>query len=253
MKHDLTERHLARSRNKGFTLVELMIAIGIIGVGMSLIAASFPAGMSSFRVATQLSRGSAVCRNALSLTIADGKNTASRIKNYQFTPSAAYSYGHPTSPLDPNEDTNTANGCIVIGRKYSVGPTNVDSGLYQLIAIAVSYDVKGNSNNGPSATLKTVTIAEAPGIGGVGGLAYTKVKFSSLTAGIPIGSPIVNVKTGAIAMIKSYDPDKKEVYLDRKFEIKQNESALVVMGLTGSDETSISPAFYVTSTLTGLK
>ena len=258
MKHDLTNRHLPKASKKGFTLVELMIAVAIIGVGMSLIAASFPAGMSSFRTATQLSRGSSICRNAFALAIADGKNTAARFKSTKFT-SSFYSYAHPFSPMLPSEDKPKAEGSIIIGRQYSSFLPGVETGQYHLIAIAVRYDSQpGSSPTSPSSavSVQEFKIKNSTPIS-MGNLSYTRLTLEdeSKQKPAPIGSPIINTETGAIAMIKGYDVSNDTIILDRLFKIANGGSALVVMPTTATSgsKTCVSPAFYATSTITGLK
>ncbi len=56
-----------RSRRRGFSLAELMISIGILAVGMSILAALFPAAIAMNRRSSRTVLGSIICENGVSL------------------------------------------------------------------------------------------------------------------------------------------------------------------------------------------
>ena len=57
----------ARQRNAGFTLMEILIALTIFGVGLIMAASLFPAGVSEHEKAVEDTLGTIMCNNGLAI------------------------------------------------------------------------------------------------------------------------------------------------------------------------------------------
>jgi prepilin-type N-terminal cleavage/methylation domain-containing protein len=225
-----------RRSNGGFTLSEILVALGILAIGMAMVAAIFPAAMEFNRSSTNSTLGTIICENAFAL--ADIELSVSTIDaadtNAGDTLLRAY-MGEQKYPT--GEDTKA--GFVLAAQKV---PNTTST--YQFIAVAYR-----KTDNGNSVQFQEVscTVSGKDITGGSGSLR--------------IGSPLINRDNGEYAIIDSIDEDKNTGTLD----IDENErditkmegenSPYYVLVETGGDSDSLrrSPAIQTMSKVTGLK
>lgn len=116
---------LSRHKAAGFSLVEVLISIGLLGVGLAMSAALFPAGMIANENAHDQVIGTIVCRNGLALVKA-------RLSGFAETELV-----NQTDQLDDEERQYPLNSggverLLVLGRRIVDATTND----YQLFIIS---------------------------------------------------------------------------------------------------------------------
>jgi len=114
------------TRPGGFTLAELLIAIGILGVGLTMSAALFPTGAQANERSADDLRGTLICQNALALA-------KTQLKAVDVTGADYTDLGSKFDPADlqyPHGSDDGA-GSFVLGREVSP-----DDNDYQLTVIA---------------------------------------------------------------------------------------------------------------------
>ena len=176
-----------RRGGKGFTLAEILIALGILAIGMSMVAAIFPAAMEFNRRSTNSTLGTIICENGMVLAemaitadiiAADSKPEELTIyadgKNENYLTKAQQHY--PTG----NEDSRT--GFVVLARRASEA-----GGAYQLVTVAYR---KSDEKN---------TVALLPISCSISG---RNISVSG-TGNLRTGTPVINRKTGEFAFVDS--------------------------------------------------
>ncbi|MBT3201058.1 MAG: prepilin-type N-terminal cleavage/methylation domain-containing protein, partial [Phycisphaerales bacterium] len=69
----ITNRAIAFRRSdhragRGFTLAEILVALGIMAIGMAMVAAIFPAALAFNKSSTNDTRGMIICENGFTLS-----------------------------------------------------------------------------------------------------------------------------------------------------------------------------------------
>ena len=173
-----------RRGGKGFTLAEILIALGILAIGMAMVAAVFPAAMEFNRRSTNSTLGTIICENGLVLAemaltaeiIGDSQELTvyadDNTKDHLTKAEQHYPTGH--------EDSRT--GFVVMARRVSEA-----GGAYQLVTVAYR---KSEENN---------TVALFPII-----CSISDRNISVSGAGkLRTGTPLINRKTGEFAFVDS--------------------------------------------------
>ena len=237
----VTGRKLPDNRRlRGFTLIEILIAIAILGIGMAMIAAVFPTAMNTSATAARVNYGVLMCNSGIASVVYNQKLTQSDLLNTEFDDSTAHYRIYNYSP-------NTDYGCIVMGRMLPTDPDSVDSTTittknYQLIAVAF----KSIDGTTPVVSKIPVTYKSS----------YNGLTNVYLTGNAPINSPLI-FPNGSYAIIKEFDPQTKlakcvgtvpkpttgETY---------THAYVITSGTSTGTGASISPAIHTTSTFTGL-
>lgn len=203
----------------GYSLAELVLALGVLAIGMTMAAALFPTAIKLNEQSNRDSVGTLIAANGLAIAkamllgsqvtdpnlaiIADGNHTSAIPLNLQY-----YTY----DPNDPNTWPPTR-GFLVLGR-----PLN---GTYQLVI--VSYDMYSPGN---TVTAKLVQIArlDPPAVGGA--------PLVTLGDSAPVGSPLIVAKNGSYAMITGRDPNDlgnlNKGLLDHMIDAQTNDDAWVI-------------------------
>ena len=218
-----------RSVATGFSLAELLIAIGIMGAGLAMAAALFPAGMvaseDSFRDIT----GTIICQNGLAITKArlrydptgqqvQGPNSAMGTGGMigTFVDGTALLLEDETHyPMGLWEPDKSRRGFLLLVRKSSSGIANHMFGM-----LALSYQLSP-ANGTP--IHYTVTAESVPGND-------SQLGFSSGTDMdyVTPGSPVIVASTGAYASVVDCDRDNKKATVDRPFPEAHGQSVFVV-------------------------
>ncbi len=161
--------------NRGFTLIEVMVAIGIFAVGVVLVATTFPAAMLENKESSDHMLGALITENALAIcrTTYRYEGEGELVMNTSFKPGIAYknqNYQHY-----PFFDTKSRYGWLVAARRMTPGANDFQ---YAIVAYR-KFDVK-NSIHFETTTVTGNTITGAKGA---------------------LGSPVINAATGKFAKL----------------------------------------------------
>lgn len=195
-------RHIGRRNGarRGFSLSELVLALGVLAIGLSMAAALFPTAIKLNEQSAQDAIGTIIAENGLAVAKTMLKNSDVPATDPNLIRLADE---NKTIPIDlnhqhyPDSTNNATRGFIVLGRKLSAADPN---GPVQLVI--VSYDKRSTSS---TVTAQSVTISNGSG---------TTVTLSGATP--PIGSPLILQSTGAYARI--IDANGQQAILDRAID-----------------------------------
>lgn len=184
----MTREHDNRSRVHaachGFTLTELMIALGIMVIGLSMVAASFPAAVLEHKDAVDYSMSTLICDNAAAISqtvMSHGslKNTA--VNSFP----AAGSIRQDLLPQQPDRNyVFDRYGFVMAYRQIVRGGKSADqSNEYQVVI--VPYRKLGAN------------------------VTFTDVPDASNVSALAVGSPVIKKDTGEFAFV--VDPAKNKL------------------------------------------
>lgn len=228
---------LRRSR-AAFSLAEILIAIGILGIGLGMVATLFPAAVTENTKSVDGVIGTMICNNAIALGTAvfdtgDISGTAELDVLADAGHTAHLSAEDQTYPTG----SNGGMGFVLLGRATDSDPQK--NNAFQLVAVAYRKSpLKGN-----------VTALQ---VGGTNTLIDdgTATKFTASSGGsnLRVGSPLIYKATGEYATIREVNGN--EAILDRKVSTEAGNNAFVIVeaGVSGK-----SPAIAVMVTQTGLR
>ena len=204
----------------GFSMAELLIAMAILGVGLTMVAALFPAGMAGTQDSVNQGLGTIICRNGRAIAQAKrwkyNPNNPNDPSNELPTSSTleVLADSDNTSPISdleqtyPQEDLNSSLGFLILGRRTGVGQ--------QLVIIAYDKTVDGDI------TLEDVTVTA------------DDEDFDATSAGVPAatlrGSPVI-LSSGEYATIIDVGMDKNgnlRAYLDHPLSTSSTTAQVVV-------------------------
>lgn len=189
---DATGRRTAAGGRAGFTLAELLISIGILGVGLTMSAALFPAGLAANKNSANDLIGTLICGNALTLGQAQLTRTAVTGTAYVDC-SSAFTTEHRQYPMDSGNET----GFFIIARQLQANRND-----YQVMAIAYR-----RHPDGGTVSLKTAT-GTAGTTGDVGTFAFSNA------ADAQVGSPVILRDAGANGYARIVSMDGNTATLD---------------------------------------
>lgn len=217
-----------RRVSAGFSLAELMIAIAILAVGMTMIASLLPMAIGEVSDSRRNTLGRIICRNALALA-------AVRVRAGDVTDTDLQVLADESSttilPLDRQhypQGSDGTTGFVLLGRKMT------DCGDYQLLSIAY------RKMSGGVVTVRSTACSVAPG-----GVEVTGA------SGLRVGSPLIDAETGGFARIVSINPAATEGLLDRPISPTRAVSSALLVVESGCDV--LSPAIATMTTRTGLE
>lgn len=241
MEHTPTYRTPHRARRPGFSLAELMIALGIMGIGLVMAAALFPAAIKQHRRSSRDVLGMIICQNGVAIArktlthpLKDkaGASVGTEIADCTSTiPEASRGY--------PIDEANPRRGFLLMARRKSDTAGHENDYVLAVIAYALS---------------DPDHVAEIRKLAGVVlNDLDTKVPLGSIAADEQtklIGSPVI-APNGAFAYIAGVDGG--EGVLHRAWDSGSTTDVYVVVeavGLGGQIVGACSPAMTVFETRT---
>jgi len=233
MRQTVTYRS-CRRRHGGFTLAEILIAIGILTIGLAMVASVFPAAVNFSNASLGDLVGDMIARNGLAVAQAvlqSGDISSGALvvladeANTTLLSAASQHY--------PQGTASCTRGFVLLGRTTT--PNAV-----QLIAVA--YQKRDAAH---TVTAQTVTGTTSD---------YGDASQFLVSAGwtyVRSGSPILHKSTGQWARIVGTRTEGSSNYalLDRRVSWGSAQEAFVIVE---SSEAAISPALAVLSTRLGL-
>jgi len=205
-----------RHNSAGFTLAELVVAIAILGVGMTMAAALFPAAVKQLEYAMRDITGTVICQRGLDVarTVLDPNGSDIPTLDLSSPDSGLSSwfvadpnhitarFGDPDNPncalyYDPHHEGRTNKGFVLLARRVSANPSD---GYMMLVA---AYWRK----------VSTGTIAAVRLTGDLVAAGDTRVINGA--ACLQVGSPFIDATTGQFAIITAVSTDQSSGTLDR--------------------------------------
>ena len=235
-----------RNNRKGFTMMELMLTIGILAVALAMVSALFPVAVIESNQSYKDVVGTLICENGLTVAktmvkqtdILDTQTTLKILAAEDDTSIISQKSQHYQELLDSDyvinggsiidDDKYKLQGFLVLGRK--VNNSN------QLVIVSYAR----NRNN--MVTAKSVSCNVAAG-------------SKDITGGggdLIVGSPLIDAATGYYATITSTDSTGTTGTLDRPITASGEPDVTSAFVIQESGATK-SPALSVLVTLTGLE
>ncbi len=277
------------STRAGFSLLEVMIAIGILGVGLVLIATIFPVGLKMTEQSNNATVGSIIAENGMAVA----KTIFTAFDSGKLTAVTANIFDTSTICIDENALRGTVSppttwqealygklqaggndmrryrneskyGFAVLARKTLVGTNR-----YQITCTAYKKNKTANEVAWMEVQLPDSDSDNEADISDNGTFSKVEVKAAGTYAADDIsawvGSPLIFTKTGDFGIIKAVDKsaDPRILILDRiipKQDSDDNTGSIVeayvmieatnTIAMTGVANKS--PALYTMTTMTGL-
>jgi len=231
-----------RRYSAGFTLVEIMIALAILGVGMAMVAAVFPAAMRFNEASHNSTLGTIICENGFVL----GQLQIKR-KDVDDAPTptllGVYADGKETDLISardqhyPTGSDASRTGFALLARRLLGSDHN-----YQFVTVA--YRKQTGENKVKLQELTCIVDGK---------------DVSSANGRLRVGSPLIDRSTGKYAFLESVTSNGNAGVLDR--ELKDSPESIYAYVLIeaepdgdvfGLDERRRSPSIGVMAKLTGL-
>lgn len=215
-------------RAAAFTLTELLIAIGVMGVGLAMLAAMFVAGIADVEQASGQVTAAAVAQGGLA--------TAKRYVNSgHVTGTSLVVLAKPgLTTVIPAADqvsprnTSSRNGFLVLGRQVDSDSSETTPEGHQLVIIA--YRRTSNTN----VQVNTITAS----------CADTVLNVTASGDRMRVGSPVICSATGEWARIVAIESSTRAT-LDRAIASMSTAQAAWVVWQDGSTTADLSPATAV--------
>jgi len=211
-------------KRTGFSLTELLVAIGVLGIGMTMVAALFVTGLAQVRMSLGVSDSTVVAANGIAVAkmfLAAGDVTSTTL--------TVIADGGKTTKISaafqksPYDDPDTNKGFVILAR-------DCGNEAHQLVSVAYAKTGGGN------VTAVTVTCSVS---------SAKQVTFTTNT-NLNVGSPVIVAASGEYARIVSVSGNT--VTLDHELSIGNGATAYVIVE-TGAG----SPATGVHVARTALK
>jgi prepilin-type N-terminal cleavage/methylation domain-containing protein len=231
-------------RGGGFSLVEIIIALAIFGVGAAMIMAVFPVAIQTNMESAADVVGTIICDNALAILKAEANRADISSTTFGTNPV-------PVGGADcryPLGDANASRGFLALGRRISNNPSLNDCQF-----VIISYRKKNPTND-------KVQVRD---------LGLVTYDPNSTEINIPPGkindvtlnSPVIDASTGAYAKVVSMDRNAKTATLDHPIDRawpgpgNPTSNLLVVVETDGGGNlaSDVSPATRVVVARTALK
>jgi len=235
-----------RRPGKGFTLAEILIALGILAIGMSMVAAIFPAAMEFNRRSTNSTLGTIICENGLVLSemalTVEVIGDSQQLLIYADEQSSHVTHLTKAQQHYPTDDVESRTGFAMLARK-----TSATGNTYQLVTVAYRKTDKDN-------TVELVPISCS--------ISDRDITLSGANnTCLRIGTPLINKATGTFAFVDSINSDGTKGTLDIDPNVRSVPSgaAYVLLERTSTGAPIAigtmrrSPAIGAMSKMTGLK
>ena len=247
-----------RRPSKGFTLAEILIALGILAIGMSMVAAIFPAAMEFNRRSNNSTLGTIICENGL--TLSELKLTA-EVLDAAASPGQLLIYADDAHYTDNPSNPDPPAVPPPFTRKQQHYPTDTDTSRTGFVMMA-----RKDPNKGSTYQLVTVAYRKTDKDNTVALVLITcdiSGRVITSASDLRIGTPLINRETGEFAFVDSINADGTEGTLDIDPNVRningENVSCYVLLERTSSGgdipvaTMRRSPAIGAMSKVTGLR
>ena len=209
-----------------FTLVEVLIAIAILGVGITMAAALFPTAIKQNQRSANDTIGMIVAKNALAVVKA--RLTAASIISSTLTPVGGLTEADLTYPVPREPRANfpgdwdgvplrpvALRGAMVLARRIQPDPANLDPNRNDFQLVIVSFAKQRSVNTIEAVGPVNATIVQQP----TWDWAELRVTGSAdERASLQRGGVVIFGDDGAFARIRAVQPGSGVAVLDRKFD-----------------------------------
>lgn len=216
---DRAKRRWSRSAG-GFTLAELLISIGILGVGLTMSAALFPAGIAANRDSEDALLGTRICQNGLAL--AKGQLTINDISGAGYTDlSDRFSQADRQYPCGSGNNT----GFFILGRQMTPGKND-----YQLTIIAFRKQPGGGDISLKDAAGMSYKYQGTPSFKFSSGSEYAQIGAAILLTGSSGGSARIETLDGNQATLSNMLTERATRRAVVKILYQQGASSSPIIG-----------------------
>jgi prepilin-type N-terminal cleavage/methylation domain-containing protein len=249
-RNGMSGHPVAGDRRHGFTLAEILVALGILAIGMSMVAAIFPAAMEFNRTSTNSTLGSIICENGLILSeLALTAEIVDALPPGRLAPLADDMSGRDVHISRNEQHYPTGQGDARTGFAMLARKISAAGSTYQLVTVAYRKSDKDNK----VALLPVTCTFES-------GADRHRIKTISPGNTVKIGTPLINVDTGEFAMVNSINVDATTATLDidpTKRNIAGGSKYYVLVEVDPTNQSigalRRSPAIGAMSKVTGLR
>ncbi len=224
-------------------MMELMLAIGIFAVGMSLVAGLFPAAIKEAESTVKDYEGPIICENGLAIVKA--RVTNANLASYftaQSNPEMVELAETGTVDIGADDRIYKDNGTRKRGFTALAHRWKIDRNDYQLVIVA--YDIASGTNNIRAEQLSVSATIDKAAI---------QFEYAGTKTGL-IGSPAIDPASGRYATIIGIDGDT--IYLDHSIGENTDDPFVIreVVGLpTSTNFVDNNPVLGVLTTRTALR
>ena len=172
------------AKNKAFTLAEILVALGILAIGMSMVASVFMAAMQFNMRSRNSVLGRIICENAMvvaDLALVQEALTSETLEVYA---DVNHSYSKANDSCVTLEQQRYPTGLERSREGFAVLARRVDLTLYQVVVVAYRKSDKANA-------VKLIKISC--------NISGDEISGDNLR----IGTPLINAATGAIGLVES--------------------------------------------------
>ena len=255
MRRHTTTPSPGAPRAAAFSIPELMITLGILGVGLTLVAGTFPVAVRENGESANNTMGTIMCRNALAIVRArlrhrdpqSGIGTEFRqIGNpgpFQEVPANRLGGADLSYPivLPTQLPADATRGCVVLGKSL-----HAERNDYLLVFVACQF-AAGHSP----------TARKLEGMTSVGKNSDEFQVSAGQSDWLQLGSPVIapNGRYARIIRVEGERAAVRTVKLDRALDDAPVNNPFVITEVTagGTPVGSVSPAMFVMATRTGLR
>ncbi len=203
-----------RQHTTGFTLIEIMLAMGLLTVGMAMVAGLFPAAIAQSRRAVQINQSRMDCENMVAMV-------KMNLKPYHVAglQPAANGWGRGWLPMQPDQAR---------GYYWLIAAQQTPEGDYRIVLVRTELIEPGS----PTSPADPPTFATVPAMAQLDADNWRRWEYSTYDQGqadlLAVGSLILNLDTNQYATILSVDPVDEQILLSNDMNLDTGSDLLVV-------------------------
>ena len=129
-------------RHKGFSLAEVLIAIGVLGIGIAMIGVLFPTALAESKSSVNSVMGTMICQNGFAVCKALISCNLSDINDsttFHTIPSSALGDRARTYPFARDSDPASARGFVALAKRAAVNGND-----FYLVTVSYTKSVAGH-------------------------------------------------------------------------------------------------------------